>query len=592
MPTPPPQNLLGPTRLAWIRSCLIAGLLFFGSSPACLAWQTLPVSPADTSSPRAVLQSFIDACNEMHNRIQQDPYYDRTAPTHHPLGMKILDCLDTSALPQFERTEAAGEAATCIKEVLDRIELPPLEEVPDAKALRDQAGPYKWLLPGTRLAIVRMEEGPRSLEYLFSSGSVTRAVEYYRDIRSLPYRSQGPATSPGFYDWYVTAAGHPGVARLVDQLPSWFHSPSFGLARWKWFGLTIATAVLAALLTVLLWLYFKWTQRYYDKNLARYVLVISIPIAAIWFPLAYQGVVHDWLTIRGLPLYCVSFGSNLVAFGLALIVISGATNRLAALIIATPRINPSGLDAQFIRITSRLLSIVGAAVVFLEGGRYLGIPLSTLLASAGIGGLAIALAAQDMLKNLFGTLMLLMDKPFRVGERILFGRYDGVIEEIGLRSTKIRLLTGNLAIVPNDELARSDIENIGRRPFIRRAATLALPSSTPVNKMKRAVEIVRQSLRDHEGMDPSLPPQVYLRDLDESAIGIFIVYWYHPPEYWRFLAFSERINLEIMEQLEEEGIRFSSPGLTVSHLPVESPPEPTGRAEPPLDSNGLPPRTE
>ena len=132
------------------------------------------------------------------------------------------------------------------------------------------------------------------------------------------------------------------------------------------------------------------------------------------------------------------------------------------------------------RIVSRLLSISLAVLVFIEGGQYLGIPVTTLLASAGVGGLAVALAAQDTLRNLFGTIMLMADKPFRVGERIVVDDYDGIVEEIGLRSTRIRLLTGHLVTIPNDTLARTDIENVGRRPYIRRVADMRIPLDTPL----------------------------------------------------------------------------------------------------------------
>jgi MscS family membrane protein len=236
---------------------------------------------------------------------------------------------------------------------------------------------------------------------------------------------------------------------------------------------------------------------------------------------------------------------------------------LAELIIASPKIHPKGIDAQLIRLGFRVLGIVAAVVVVLEGGRYLGIPLTTLLAGAGVGGLAVALAAQDSLKNLFGSMMIILDKPFSVGDRIIVKGYDGIVEEIGLRSTKIRLLTGHQAAVPNDELARADIENVGRRPYIRRTAVLEMPSNTPVAKVKRALEIVSAVLENHEGMADDFPPRVFLRDLKESSIGIFIIYWYHPPNYWDFLAFSQKINLQIMEELEAEQIPFASPALTI-----------------------------
>jgi MscS family membrane protein len=80
-------------------------------------------------------------------------------------------------------------------------------------------------------------------------------------------------------------------------------------------------------------------------------------------------------------------------------------------------------------------------------------------------------------------------------------------------------------------MPRADIKNVGRRPYIRRSATIELPSDTPSAKIRRALEILREILKNHEGMNEDLPPRVFLRDVNESSIGIFMTYWYHPLEY-------------------------------------------------------------
>ena len=166
--------------------------------------------------------------------------------------------------------------------------------------------------------------------------------------------------------------------------------------------------------------------------------------------------------------------------------------------------------------------------------------------------------------------MITLDKPYQVGERIVTKNYDGLVEEIGLRSTKIRLLTGHQVSIPNEEMARSDIENIGRRPHIRHTATIQMPSSTPVAKVNRALEIVREAVKDHEGLKEEFPPRVFLRDVNDASIGIVLIYWYHPPEYWDYLATNERINLQIIEQFEADQIPFARPGRTV-HIAEPSP---------------------
>jgi MscS family membrane protein len=276
-------------------------------------------------------------------------------------------------------------------------------------------------------------------------------------------------------------------------------------------------------------------------------------------PIGFRYATEYVLTVRGTPLYVASFAANVVALLAGMVVVVGIGNRIAESIIASPKIHPQGLDAQFIRIVTRLLTMVAIVIVFLEGGRYLGIPITTLLAGAGIGGLAIALAAQSTLKDLLGTMMILLDKPYRVGERIILTGYDGFVDEIGLRSTKIRLLTGHMASIPNDLMAQSAIENVGRRPHIRRVSDIHIPLDTPRAKVEKAIAAIRTALDAHEGMDPDFPPRVYFNEFNSDSFNIRVIYWYRPPDYWDFLAESQRVNVEILRAFEEQGIRFTLP---------------------------------
>ena len=173
---------------------------------------------ADTSSPRATLKTFIDFCNEFQQLTEADRYFDRRSPHHRPLVRGILDCLDTSELPDYARDDIASEAAACLKEIMDRVALPPFDEIPDVAAIEAAGEPEKlskWQIPGTRLTIARAEEGPQKHEYLFSAGTVERAIEYYDAVKAKPYRTSGPKVSPGFYRWYMSAPGHPGIAEIV-----------------------------------------------------------------------------------------------------------------------------------------------------------------------------------------------------------------------------------------------------------------------------------------------------------------------------------------------------------------------------------------
>ena len=215
---------------------------------------------------------------------------------------------------------------------------------------------------------------------------------------------------------------------------------------------------------------------------------------------------------------------------------------------------------QFMRIISRVIMIIIGSIYLIR--IISGKPINALLAGLGIGALAVALAAQDTLKNFFGSIMIMLDKPFSIGQRIIIEGHDGVIEQIGFRSTRVRTLTGHLVTVPNDKMATSSVENIGQRPSIRRLTNITITYDTPPEKVEKAVSIIREILDNHEGMDPEFPPRVYFNEFNDTSLNILMVYWYFPPDYWAYLDFSERINLEIMNQFEKEGIEFAFPTTT------------------------------
>ena len=216
------------------------------------------------------------------------------------------------------------------------------------------------------------------------------------------------------------------------------------------------------------------------------------------------------------------------------------------------------LDSTFVQ----MIRVITRAVVIAIGAIYLlralsGKPLSALLAGLGIGGIAIALAAQDTLKNFFGSIMIMLDKPFSVGQRVLVENYDGVVEDIGFRSTRVRTLTGHLVTVPNEKMATNAIENIGRRPHIRRLTNITITYDTPPDKVERALEIIREILDNHEGMHPDFPARVYFNEFNDASLNIMVIYWYHPADYWAYVEFSEKVNLKIMRAFEKEGIEFA-----------------------------------
>ena len=192
-----------------------------------------------------------------------------------------------------------------------------------------------------------------------------------------------------------------------------------------------------------------------------------------------------------------------------------------------------------------------------------GVKIGALLASLGIGGIAVALAAKDSIANFFGTLTILFDKPFQIGERILIDNFDGVVEDVGFRSTRIRTVTGHLVTIPNQKVVSSGVENIGKRPHIRWQTNITITYDTPADKVEKAVLIIKEILDDHEGLHPDFPPRVYFNGFNDWSLNIIVFAWYHPANYWDMQEWLQRTCLEILRKFNNEGIDFAFPSRTL-----------------------------
>ena len=189
--------------------------------------------------------------------------------------------------------------------------------------------------------------------------------------------------------------------------------------------------------------------------------------------------------------------------------------------------------------------------------------MASILTGLGVGGLAIALAAQETIKNFFGSIVICTDKPFELNERITVDGVDGTVEHVGFRSTRIRTLAGHLVTIPNGELANKSIENIARRPHIKRVLNIGITYDTPPEKMERALQIIKELLDNHEGMKEDFPPRVFFDDFGAFSLNILVIYWYHPADYWSYKAFSQKFNTNLLKRFNAEGIEFAFPSQTL-----------------------------
>jgi len=224
------------------------------------------------------------------------------------------------------------------------------------------------------------------------------------------------------------------------------------------------------------------------------------------------------------------------------------------------------LDDMLVPIVRKALRVTIAIIaVLLISENILGANVKSLLLSAGVGGIAVALAAKDTIANFFGSITIFTDRPFQMGELVKIGEHRGPVEEVGFRSTRIRTLEGHLVTIPNSVITNSCVENIGRRPFIRRTSNITITYDSGHTKAKRAVEIIKEVLSNvsEVNTDPAKPPRVYFSDFNDCSLNIYMSYWVKPADYWLYHQVNEQVNLEIMKRFEAEQIEFAFPTQTL-----------------------------
>ena len=220
------------------------------------------------------------------------------------------------------------------------------------------------------------------------------------------------------------------------------------------------------------------------------------------------------------------------------------------------------LDDQLVPLLRKTLKVFIVVVVAIIVVDKLGYSVASLVASLGIGGLALALAARDTVANFFGSIVIFTDQPFHIGDWVEFGGVEGVVEEVGMRTTRIRRFDKSLATVPNQTFTNSTIVNHSKRPLRRLRTTVGLSYETTPDQMRAFLESVRAMLAGH----PALAPDgqvVYFNEYADSSLNILVQCWTQSTAYADFMAAQEDLFLSIMQLVEEQGLEIAFPTRTL-----------------------------
>ena len=487
--------------------------------------------PVNTTSPRSTLEGFLDNINRACALVMEaDAALKASPPTitmdeareMEQRADNLMDhaagTLDLSKVSKAVREDVGTESALQLKEILDRLDLPPTDVIPDAemvKAKREHLGgtasgegkPFRWQIPNTTIEIVEIMEGENQGKFLFSADTVSNLVHLYQKIRDFPYRRDSTHLEPeymrlekkteGFYDYYISTPGYL-ISRIspldqwVKRLPDWFKKVYGGQTLWQWMTLVLALCLGGLFLVMLQWVILRRLSHLSPAGRHwRRVIFNLIAMGVLYW---LSGILDDTVNLTGSVLQAVLTGLSIIYWFFLATGVFFFSQAVSESIVASPKIDPDGAKASIYRAIFGVVGFLAMAVLMITGLHEVGVSLVPLLASVGLGGFAIALAARPTLENVIGSFMIFLDKPYRVGQRVNILGHNGTIESIGLRSTKIRLLTGHQTSIPNEKMASVEIENIGRRPFIRRRFNVTITYDTPPEKIIRAEEILKEIL--------------------------------------------------------------------------------------------------
>ncbi|MFT4625066.1 MAG: MscS family membrane protein [Myxococcota bacterium] len=299
--------------------------------------------------------------------------------------------------------------------------------------------------------------------------------------------------------------------------------------------------------------------RTYDQTRGPVVLVVMLAVLLWGFPDLQLTIGSSrWL-------------SKLLSIAMwltALVALSRFVNVGAMLATSWAGSTENRLDDQLMP----LLRQAAQAVLWVAGGLYLadeiGLDVWKLAAGVGIGGLAFALAAQDTVANVFGSVNIFVDRPFQIGDWVKLGEVEGVVEEVGFRSTRVRTFYNSLVTIPNSQITNANVDNLGLRPRRRIKFTLGLTYDTPPDKVHAYVEGVRAILTAHPMVEATY--EVHLYNLGASAIEILVYYHVIVPGWHDELVTRSQNILEFIRLAEAMGVSFAFPSQS---LYLQSTPE-------------------
>ncbi len=484
-----------------------------------------------------------------------------------------VNCLDLSELSVSEEALAPTLAGK-LWLVMTRI-----ERVPDATVSDDpDGGAYELLARmAGRIEIDRQWAAGREAEWLFTARTVRDIEDLYEAFEREPIHADWQDERLSF--WTL-----PSLYVRENLVPTVAKRPLLGLRVWQWVGLLVlllAGVLVRSLSQVVL----PRISRRLLRTEGSEPLLASlrndlrptstlVMVAAWWgglqfLDLGFTAMHWTWLVLKIVMAVVGVYASYRL--------IDIVMNFFLARAVRTA----SRLDDVLVPLLRKTLKVIVVVVGAVFVANVFGLAISPLLAGLGVGGLAFGLAAQDTLKNFFGSVNVVLDQPFQVGDWVKIGDAEGTVESVGLRSSRIRTFYNSQLTVPNSEIMNSFVDNMGRRRYRRTSAMLSVTYATKPEALEAFCEGIREIIRRHPFTRKDYF-HVYVNKFAASSIDIILYCFHECPDWSVELQERHRLYLDIIRLANRLGVSFAFPTQTI-HLHQEDAAGAAGDAAIPAD---------
>ena len=484
-------------------------------APAVWSSPYFALEPLDTSSPRATMESFQRYSNAYARALL---FPEEVSYSADGAMARAIRCFDLSEVAPILADNIGREAVLLLSEILNRISIPALEDIPDRDEVRKDEL-ERWYIPLTGITLHRVQEGDRKNEFLFTPETMRRLSRYYEEVRHLPVRE---GAFENIYEASVSAARGALSHTILKNLPSSARQRFFGQTIWQWGGLTATLAVCAVLLW-LIWINYKKLRISQTGNQWSFKLM-AFPLLAIGVLFVARYATQTLFNISG----TTNNFTLILLHGVFLTLLSWIAyvvcNILMFILISASRQKENLLNVDFTRLLFRLISIIIIFAIWYWGGLDFGLPVNAVFASAGIAGVALALAARESLANFFGGISILFDGPFKTGDFIVLDTGErGEVKSIGMRSTRLLTLDGILITIPNSIITNAKIINESAPyPHFRVRLAVGVAYGSDLDQVETVLTDIAKTC-DLVRTDP--PPVARVRTFGDSSIDFELLAW-------------------------------------------------------------------